>query len=142
MNKILLDTNVLIYALDNKSQFHSACQNLLLSTEILCFTTSKNLSEYLAVVTRLPKNPLPIETAVKAMIALLENVTLLHSTQSSMAIFRDLLLKHRPTGLKIHDYEIAGIALSQGITTIATYNERDFKDISEIRVFVPSPSDL
>lgn len=75
------------------------------------------------------------------MEALLEYVTVLHSTNSSFAIFKELLKKLHPTGPKIHDYEIASIGLDRGIDTIATYNERDFKEISGIQILVPPPSE-
>ncbi len=137
MNKILLDTNILIYALDRRSQFHKPSRNLLIADENNCFTTAKNVSEYLAVVTRLPKNPLTTEVALSAIEALFEYVTVLHSTNSSFILFKEWLNKLQPTGLRIHDFEIASIGVDHGIKTIATYNERDFQDIPDLRILIP-----
>jgi len=54
MNNLLLDTNVLIYAIDEDSKYFHSVQRLLYSDNVKLFTTSKNISEFLAVVTRLP----------------------------------------------------------------------------------------
>jgi len=45
-----------------------------------------------------------------------------------------LLEKYRPTGLKIHDYEIISIGLVNGINQIATFNSKDFEDIEEVNI--------
>jgi len=46
----------------------------------------------------------------------------------------DLLKKYKPHGLKIHDYEIISIALSNKIKNIATINKKDFERIEEIKL--------
>lgn len=51
MNKIFIDTNVLIYAKDKSSSYHERSIKLL-SQPFHFYTSSKNLSEYFAVVTR------------------------------------------------------------------------------------------
>jgi len=51
MNKLLIDTNILIYSKDSSSRFHSAAVKIIRGNFQL-FTTSKNLSEYYAVVTK------------------------------------------------------------------------------------------
>ncbi len=66
MSKILLDTNVLIYAIDQDSVFYAASRTILDSEDNL-FTTSKNLSEFLAVITRAPVISLSIEDALAAL---------------------------------------------------------------------------
>jgi len=64
MNKILVDTNVLIYLVDKDSQFFKPARNLISDTSLNPYTTSKNLSEFLAVMTRIPKNSLSINDAL------------------------------------------------------------------------------
>jgi predicted nucleic acid-binding protein len=51
MNKIFLDTNVLIYAKDKSSKYNKWAIDLI-SQPFRFYTSSKNLSEYFAVVTR------------------------------------------------------------------------------------------
>jgi len=47
----------------------------------------------------------------------------------------DLLKTYQPAGLQIHDFEIAGIGLANGINRIATFNRKDFIRISEIDLY-------
>jgi predicted nucleic acid-binding protein len=44
----------------------------------------------------------------------------------------DWIIKYKPKGLLIHDFEIAAIGIANGINRIATFNTEDFKSISEI----------
>lgn len=83
MNKILVDTNVLIYAKDTDSVFHQ-----------------KSLGR-------------------------------------SYSILQDLISQHKPKGLKIHDFEIASIAIAHGVNQIATFNKSDFQSIQEIAIITP-----
>ena len=52
MNKLLVDTNVLIYGIDQDSRFFVRARTILENSNYQLVTTSKNLSEFLAVVTR------------------------------------------------------------------------------------------
>lgn len=51
--KILLDTHILIYAIDEDSK----SQELLYNSNFELFTSFKNLSEFLSVVTKVSINP-------------------------------------------------------------------------------------
>ncbi|MCB0328432.1 MAG: PIN domain-containing protein [Bdellovibrionales bacterium] len=52
MSRILLDTNILIYALDQSSTYYHWSRKFFTDEQYECFTTSKNLSEFIAVTTR------------------------------------------------------------------------------------------
>jgi len=134
MSKLLLDTNVLIYSIDEGSKYFSKAQKLFSEPVELC-TTSKNLSEFLAVITRIPKNPLPLNDALFIVEDFLNVITIYYPTQESFLTFQNLLRKYKPTGLQIHDYEIVSIGLTNQITTMATFNEKDFKKIKEIELY-------
>lgn len=98
------------------------------------YTTSKNLSEFLAVITRIPKNSISIEEALLVIKDFMSISTVLYPTERSFSIFEDLLQKYKPIGLKIHDFEILSIGLANQINTIATFNVKDFEEISEINL--------
>ena len=51
-NSILVDTNVLIYAVDADSQFNEQAIKFLSDPALKLFTTSKNISEFLVILTR------------------------------------------------------------------------------------------
>lgn len=131
-DKVLVDTNILIYAIDQDSQYHSKSRDLLLNLEADLFTTSKNLSEFLAVVTKGHTVSLSIDDALLAINDFLETITILYPDEISFSIFRELLQEYHPTGLRIHDFEIISIGLAHKIKQIATKNIQDFKNVKEI----------
>lgn len=132
MNKIFIDTNILIYSIDEDSKFYSKSQALLFNSTFDLYTSSKNLSEFLAVVTRIPVNSLSIENALTVVNDFTDIFTILYPTKTSFTFFKEMLQKYKPIGLKIHDLEIVSIGLSNGINRIATFNNKDFQGINEI----------
>jgi len=134
MSKLLLDTNVLIYSIDKDSKYFTKAQNIF-SEQHELFTTSKNLSEFLVVITRIP-NPLSLKDALLVVEDFTNVMTILYPDAESFLILKDLLERYKPIGLQIHDYEILSIGLSNQITTIATFNEKDFNRVKEIKLHI------
>ena len=134
MNDVLLDTNILLYAIDEESKYFKSVQRLLSTDTINFFTTSKNISEFLSVITRIPNSSISVEKALFIINDFQNSFRILYPTEESNVIFIDLLKKYTPHGLKIHDYEIVSIALSNKIKSIATINKKDFERIEEIKL--------
>ena len=135
MNKILVDTNVLIYSIDEDSKYFDSAQKIF-SEELELYTTSKNLSEFLTVVTRFSQNSLSLKEALLVIEDFINTITILYPTKETFLVFRDLLKKYQPVGLQIHDYEILSIGLANQIDTVATFNEKDFKKVKEAKLYV------
>lgn len=136
MSRLLIDTNILVYSKDVSSAFHRASIELFKGPDHL-FTTSKNLAEYYAVVT---KGETPFLTAKEALNDLAEFVShceVLYPTPLSFRKLQELIQRYSPKGLTIHDIEIASIAMVNDVTKIATFNRQDFQRIAEIEVVVP-----
>jgi len=79
-----------------------------------------------------------LDTIDKALLVIqdfMDILTILYPSEKSLTIFKDLLQKYKPTGLKIHDFEILSIGLTNQINTIATFNVKDFEEISEINLW-------
>ena len=133
-NQLLIDTNILIYSLDVDSKFHHKSIKLLLDPDNELYTTTKNISEFLVVLTRAESIKITILEALDILSELLTNITILYPTEQTRNIFYKLLKKYTPTGLRIHDFEIVSIALANGIKNIATQNISDFKNIEEIKI--------
>ena len=133
-NRILIDTNILIYSIDVDSKFHHKSIKLLLNPDNELYTTSKNISEFLVVLTRAESIKITVLEALDILSELLINITILYPTEQTQNIFYKLLKKYTPTGLLIHDFEIVSIALANGIKNIATQNISDFKNIEEIKI--------
>jgi len=135
MNKrILVDTNILIYALDRDSKFHTQAHLLFNRHDIEIFTTSKNITEFLVVLTRDEDLNISIKECIESLEGMLADVTVLYPNKTSFELFYDLVRKYNAKGLWIHDVEIASIALAHGIKDIATKNIKDFKRLKEINI--------
>lgn len=137
MNKVFLDTNVLIYAIDQDSCFHLWARRFFNDEKIQCVTSSKNLSEFLSVVTKGESPALTTEDAVTAVKVFISNCLILYPDFISLRIFMSLLNTHEVKGLLVHDYEIASIALGNEITKLATANKKDFKNIEGLQLICP-----
>ncbi|WP_081639310.1 type II toxin-antitoxin system VapC family toxin [Hippea alviniae] len=131
---VLVDTNVLIYAIDLESRFHSCAVKFLSNSSISLFTTSKNISEFLVVLTRNRELSLSVNECWRVLNSLLKNFTILYLFRFSLSIFKELTEKYEPKGLRIHDVEIASIGISFGVSTILTNNPADFDYIDEFVV--------
>ena len=133
-NNLLIDTNIFIYAIDEDSQFHEKAINLLSNPEYFFYTTSKNISECLVVLTKDNNLNISPSECLEIINILLSDITVIFPNQLSLKIFQELIYKYNPRGLWIHDLEIASISLAHGINTIVTQNIDDFKKIKEIDV--------
>ena len=136
MNSLLLDTNVLIYIKDRSSIFHAWAQEIL-QGEYIFYTTSKNLAEYYAVTTRGVDPALSPQVALSDLLDYLQFCQILFPDPTSQNVLLELIANDKPTGLKVHDYEIAAIAIANGIPSLATNNPGDFKRIESLRIISP-----
>ncbi len=135
MNKqILVDTNIFIYAIDQDSKFHKQAFEFLSNNNTELFTTSKNITEILVVLTRDKDLNLSTEECVKLLEDILIDIVILYPNEVSFKIFSELVCKYNAKGLWLHDIEIASIALAYGIDNIATKNIKDFSRIKEINI--------
>jgi len=131
MNKILIDTNILIYAYDSQSAFHQRAVALLSKSGNELYVTTKNIAEFFAVLTKLSE---PYQKIFEFYESIKSNTILLFPDPNSLIIFENLLRKYQPVGNRVFDIEIVSIALSNQIPTIATINTKDFSRISEISI--------
>lgn len=134
MSKLLIDTNILIYGIDEDSKFFKKSRQILDNPvfEHQLFTTSKNLVEFLTVTTRSSGYGLEIEKALKILSEIIQRIQIIYPSPDSFAILLNLAKHYRPLGLKIHDFEIISIGLASGIYKVATFNQKDFRAIKEI----------
>jgi hypothetical protein len=81
------------------------------------------------------KGDLPFLTPLEALQDLDEFISyfeILYPSAASHQKLSQLVSLNKPKGLRIHDFEMASIALVNGVSTIATFNKSDFKQIMEI----------
>lgn len=135
MNSILIDTNVLVYAKDASSIYHAWSSEIIKHN--YCYVTSKNLSEYYVVVTRGIDPVLNSKEALQDLIEFMSSFNVVYPDKGSYEKVMELSLQYGPRGLRFHDFEIAAVALVNGITKIATVNVGDFKAIREVEIIHP-----
>lgn len=134
MNKILVDTNVFIYALNKDSKHYNNSVQLLTDSNNLLFTTSKNVSEFFAVASKLKVN---FQFSSQFYNDIKENVIILFPNETSLGLFDMFMEKYRPVGNQVYDLEIVSIMMSNHIYRIATYNTKDFIRINEVQIVAP-----
>jgi predicted nucleic acid-binding protein len=128
----LIDTNVLIYSLNQDSKYHEASKRIILNTEMRHFITTKNISEFVAAATRF--NLMPYYEILEAVHAFKNSFHLLYPNAKSMKIFLKLITNYHPHKNHVFDMEIISIMLANGLNRIATFNEKDFQDIEDVTV--------
>jgi len=143
--RALLDTNILIYALDPTSSFYPACDALLERTKTagagLCIAP-QNLAEFYAIVTnarRVPTPRTPTETlAVIEQFLERPGLELLPVPTDIVARWIALARRCPVVGGDLFDLQLIATMLGNGITRIYTLNRDDFVHFSELEVIVPT----
>jgi len=125
MSKILIDTNVMVYSIDQDSKYFAA-SNRLIKSKNKIFISSKSLAEFFAVVTRAPVISISVKEALEIVEWFAGSFPVVFPDNRSFEILLRLLNKHQPKGLKIHDFEIMSIGIAQKIDELATFNAKDF----------------
>lgn len=131
MKTSVLDTNILLYALDEDSEYHQAAKALLEDESCDLFLTTKTISEYFAVASKLN---IPLEKAMIFYRSFCENAQILFPNLNSLIVFEDMLQKYQPRGNRVFDLEIAALAIAHEMDEIRTVNTKDFADVTEIAV--------
>ena len=131
MTKLLVDTNVLIYALNQDSVYHNSAKPILLNPNYNFFITSKNVSEFFAVTSKLK---ISYQSSLNFYEELKTNTNILFPTEKSLPIFEKLIKQYQPKGNQVFDVEIVSIMLDNNINHIATFNQKDFIRITEVQI--------
>jgi predicted nucleic acid-binding protein len=138
----VVDTNVLVYALDADAPQHAVSRALLETGQAghaTLYVTSQIVCEFYAIVTnpRRVQNPSSPATALAAISSLLG---FLHVLPAPAHTVEELVrpLRRRPvTGGDIFDLQILATMNVNGIGRIYTFNAGDFASFPEIAVLTP-----
>jgi uncharacterized protein len=135
---ILVDSNILVYAINNASPKHEAAQGFLQKNVGHMAIAHQNIFESLRVLTH-PKfqNPMTSTEAIAAVNAITDHCRIIAPGYETHEITLALIDKHRLTGNKIFDAYLTATALSMGITIIATDNTQDFLPFKEVSLINP-----
>jgi len=143
---VLLDTNVLVYAVFNDSAHHFAARRFIEDAwreGIRLCVTPQNLVEFFAVVTnprRVTKPYTPIE-ALEVIDDVMRAIALfvLPFPSDLHLRWRELVRKQPVAGRKVFDLQLVATMLGNGVRRICTFNAVDFRPFAEVQVSVPKP---
>lgn len=139
--RVLIDTNILIYAtLENDPRFERSRELLLSPDKNERHTSVQNLAEMYPNLTG-PRMERPDEPAVARAkiqsISSLPSLQVLPLTGDVQTIALELCEKYGITRQRYYDAQLAATMVVHGIQTLLTENDRDFKDMTEIRAVNP-----
>ena len=143
MENYLIDTNVLIYAINQDSEFYLASNKLLekaLNSDLNYYTSINNLLEFYAISTdkKRTQNPLSPTQAQEVISIISESqINILNTDIQSLNLAIQLAVDNQQSKQIIFDYLIASIMINNNITNIISYNTKDFKNIKQIRILKP-----
>jgi uncharacterized protein len=138
----IVDTNILVYALDTAAPQHVAARTLLEAARTeatTLYVTSQILCEFYSVMTN-PRRVARPRTATEAMTVLSDMLTFLHVLPvpaSTVDRLLDLLRRRPVTGSDVFDLHIIAAMQANGIGRIYTFNAGDFEVFSELSIVTP-----
>ncbi len=143
----ILDTNILVYAVDAEAEHHVASKALLHQAKApdaaLCLT-AQIVAEFCAVVTdrRRVRSPVTPVEATHAIATMLEHpgLSLLPVPIDVTVRFLELLKRGSFVAQQVFDAYLVATMLGNGIRCIHTFNVRDFERFEGIEVRRPEVS--
>jgi predicted nucleic acid-binding protein len=139
----IVDTNVLVYALDADAPQHTAARALLEAARdeasATLFVTSQILCEFYSIVTNARRVPKP-RSAAEATTAISGLLAFLHvppvPTHAVDGLL-DLLRRHPVTGGDVFDLHIVATMQAYDVHRIYTFNTADFAVFPELSIVTP-----
>ncbi|HIK11852.1 MAG TPA: PIN domain-containing protein [Oscillatoriaceae cyanobacterium M33_DOE_052] len=141
--RIYLDTNILAYVVNTKAPQHQAALEIFRPTEkeILC-VSSQVLAEFYSYITNpaILATPLqPTEAIIRInRICQMPHICLLSTPVDLFDRWIGLLAERPVTNGGVFDLLHIGIMLAHDVTTIYTFNIKDFSWCSQIEAIDPS----
>lgn len=135
---MLIDSNILIYAINSDSPKHSKAKQFLEENIQNLQIAHQNILETLRVLTHTKyTNPLKLKDALQSIFAITEESQIICPTDSTYYVTVELIKEHDLTGNRIFDAYLAATAASNDINTIATDNVRDFTKFKILKIVNP-----
>jgi uncharacterized protein len=138
----IVDTNVLVYALDADARQHASARALLEAARedsSTLFVTSQILCEFYSIITN-PRRVAKPRAAADALIAISGLLAFLHVLPvpaQTVDRLLDLLRRHPVTGGDVFDLQIVATMQANGVGRIYTFNTADFEAFSELSIVTP-----
>lgn len=133
MHEILLDTNIILYAINKSDKDCKKARNYINDNLPKLAVSDQNINEALRVLTHTKnKKPADIKTALKAVRRITDECTHITPNLETRDTFYRLVKKYKISSKNIFDTYLVATALTNSISHIVTSNVRDFKVFKEI----------
>lgn len=140
----VIDTNVLVYAVDADAPQHAASDGLLQaarSPATVLYLTSQTLCEFYSLITNRRRIAVPYTSAealeaISALLAL-PGMRVLSTPSSAVEGWMSLLQRRPVTGRDVFDLQLVATMLANDIRRIYTFNIGDFDVFPELTVTAP-----
>lgn len=135
---ILLDSNILIYAINIDSPKNSKAQAFIIENIKNLCVAHQNIFEALRILTH-PKfpNPMTSTAAIEAISTISDYLITISPNYETKFVALELIKKYEITSNKIFDAYLASTMLTNEVTMIASDNEKDLSTFKEIKVLNP-----
>lgn len=135
---MLIDTNILIYAINADSPKNKIAQKFLKDNLGNLEIAHQNILEAIRVLTH-PKfsKPMTLKNATDALLGICESFDIISPDQKSYYLFLELINLHKLTGNRIFDAYLVATAISNNVFQIATDNIKDFKRFNQVKTIDP-----
>lgn len=138
-NRSLIDSNLVVYFFDRKSNFHSKTVSFLKKLKIeknQLFLAQQNILEIEKVLIKLYKlNSKEVVSDIENFIEAMK-VSLISPLKSTYLIYHQYLEKN-PKTKDIFDLYLAATMIDNEVATIYTNNDKDFQGIGGIKAINP-----
>lgn len=142
--RVLIDTNVLLRAIDQRHPFSAAARNALYllhrQGRELCLTP-QNVREFWNVCTRPAEARSGLGLSIPAAdrrLQLLERIfRILPDSESTYQHWRALVTEYEVSGTRVHDAYLVASMLAHGIAELLTFDTGDFGRYGQIEVVDP-----
>jgi predicted nucleic acid-binding protein len=120
---MLLDSNILIYAINESSPKHELAQHFLQANRSRLVISHQNITEVLRVLTHpIYPNPMTPIQALESIKAIASKATVIYPTSNTEQLFYSLIKKYQIKGDQTFDTNLVATALTHEVRSIVTDN--------------------
>ena len=142
VDRLFVDTNVLVYATNELSPWHGAANAALQNARQLgieLVVSTQVLREYLSAATRESHAGcgIPVPDILENLHTFQREFTVVEDTRPVLAALENLLQNFSVAGKQVHDANIVATMQLHGIRHLLTNNGEDFARFSQLITVVP-----
>ncbi len=135
MHEILLDTNIIVYAINESDTDCERAREYINSNLPKLAIADQSVNEAIRILTHTKyKKAVNTRTALQAVRRISDECTHITPNIETRDTFYELVRKYKITSNDIYDTYLVATALTNAVTHIATNNVSDFKIYEEIKL--------